>query len=474
MMRFRILIPLLLLFAAACSQTETTIVRTPAIVPALNSDSDEADLQARPSSTIRIAELTGVESYDPLIARTSADFRKIQLVYEGLTRLDASGTPVPALASQIDISSDSLIYTIRLRDNAFFHNDPAFSNGIGRKVNANDVIAAFERMTRRDVPETAAELFNTTIIGFDLRNRENRDLFVPSLRQTTDIVGIERIDSRTVRFSLITRDRWFLHRLASPLAVIYAPESIPVMGQRPVGSGPYRFQSSSADTLVTFLLNNAHPDTSQFRIRRLDVRRVPSETRAYRSLILREADVIAESGPVLAIGIQDLSPELVNVIPFQNADQVSIRFNPRNVDGLTLPQSIGWFNMAWSDSLNREFRNSGYDMTFLAKNGSKPSIFTSAFKLTDSPHEDQLSRRMVLHLRKHGEVDLLKGYAVSREVTFHSISIPRHIPEQHGVTDHDLVRFDIRGYRLSHPNVEGLTTLPHSWWFDLRGVSLTR
>jgi ABC-type transport system substrate-binding protein len=474
MMRFRILIPFLLLFTAACSQTETTIVRTPAIVQLPNPDADERDLEARPSSTLRMAELTGVESFDPLIARTSSDFRKIQLVYEGLTRLNASGKPVLALASQIDISSDSLIYTVRLRDNAFFHNDPTFSNGIGRKVNANDVIAAFERMTRRDVPETAAKLFNTTIIGFDLRNRENRDIYVPSLRQTTGIAGIERVDSRTIRFSLIARDRWFLHRLASPLAVIYAPESMPVMGQRPVGSGPYRYQSSSADTLVTFLLNSAHPDTSQFRIRRVDVRRAPSETRAYRSLMLREADVIAESGPVLATGIRELNSELVNVIPFQNADQVSIRFNPSNLDELTLLQSIGWFNMAWSDSLNREFRNSGYDMTFLATNGSKPSIFTSAFKLTDYPHEDQLSRRMVLHLRKTGNVDLLKGYAVSREVTFHTISLPRHIPRQEWVTEHDLVRFDIRGYRLSHPGVEGLTTAPHSWWFDLRGVSLTR
>lgn len=474
MMRSRILIPLLLLFAAACSQTETTIVRTPAIVPSVVADEDASELVARPSSSLRVAELTGVESFDPLIARTSADFRKIQLVYEGLTRLDASGTPVPALASQIDITADSLTYTIRLRDNAFFHNDPSFSNGIGRKVNANDVIAAFERMTRRDVPETAARLFESQIVGLDLRNRENRDVYVPALRQSTDIVGIERVDSRTVRFTLNQPDRWFLHRLASPLAVIYAPESIPVMGQRPVGSGPYRYQSSSGDTLVTFLLNSAHPDTADFRIRRVDVRRVASETRAYRSLMLREVDVIAESGPVLAIGIRDLNPEAVTVTAFRHPDRVAMRWNPENIDGLTQTQSAAWFKSVWSDSLSREFSASGYDVTYAASSVSRPSNPTSAFKLTAHPHEDQISRRMVLHLRKAGTVDLLQGHAVSRDVTFYSTAIVRQIDGQDIASIHDLVRFDIRGYRLSHPAVAGFDAAPHSWWFDVRGVTLTR
>lgn len=474
MKQTRILTFLLMLFVAACSQTETTIVRTPAVVPAATPDIDEDALVTRPSSTLNVAELAKFESFDPLIARTSADFRNIQLAYEGLMRLDATGTPVPALASQVDMSSDSLTYTFRLRENAFFHNDPAFSNGIGRKVNANDVIAAFERMTRRDVPETAAQLFSTHIAGFDLRNRENRDVYVPSLRQSSGIVGIERVDSRTVRILLNAPDRWFLHRLSSPFAVIYAPEAIPVMGQRPVGSGPFRFQSSSGDTLVTFVLNSAHPDTSQFRIRRVTIRHAASETRAYRSLMLRESDVIAESGPILAVGISDLNPDVVTVSSFTVRDQVAMRWNPSNLDGLSFAQSAGWFNAVWSDSLRLEFDRSGYVLKYLAANGVRISQPAAAFKLTDHPHEDQISRRMVLHLRKAGQVDLLRGHAVSRDVTFHSMILVRHSPDQQIQTPNDLVRFDIRGYRLAHPGVTGFPSAPHSWWFDLRGVSLTR
>jgi ABC-type transport system substrate-binding protein len=474
MKHMRILAFLLTLIIAACSQTETTIVRTPAVVPAATTDTNEDVLAARPSSTLNVAELATFESFDPLIARTSADFRNIQLAYEGLMRLDASGSPVPALAHQVDVSSDSLTYTFRLRDNAFFHNDPAFSNGIGRKVNANDVIAAFERMTHRDVPETGARLFSTHIAGFDLRNRENRDVFVPELRQSKDISGIRRVDSRTLSIELNAPDPRFLYRLASPLAVIYAPEAIPVMGQRPVGSGPYRYHTSSGDTLVTFVLNSAHPDTSQFRIRRVTIRHAASETRAYRSLMLRESDVIAESGPVLAIGIADLNPESVTVTPFQVRDQVSMRWNPTNLDGLTFSHSAGWFNMVWSDSLRHEFNRSGYVVSYLAMNGVRSHQPTAAFKLTEHPHEDQISRRMVLHLRKAGRVDLLRGHAVSREVTFHTTITVRHTGDQQTQTPNDLVRFDIRSYRLAHPHINGFTSAPHSWWFDLRGVTLTR
>lgn len=463
-----------LLGLLACGRTETIVISTPATVPMSYDETEEDAGVARPTSTLRVAELIAFESFDPLIARTSADFRKIQLVYEGLARLDAGGKPVPALASSIEVAPDSMSVTIRLRENAFFHNDPAFSNGVGRKVNAADVIAAFERMTRRDVPETAAELFAPHILGFDLRNRENRDLFVPSLRQTTDITGIQRVDSRTVRFLLNAPDKWFLHRLASPLAVIYPPESVPFLNQRPVGSGPYRYQSSAGDSLFTFVLNSAHPDTGQFRIRRVDVRFEASETKAYRSFVIRDVDIIAETGPLITEGVPDLNASLARSIRFATNDQVSIALNIDNQDGLGLAQGIGWFQSVWTDSLTRDLSESGYERTYLASGGIRQPMVRTSFKLTPHIHEDQISRRMVVHLRRHAQIDLLQGYVASREVTFYTSTVPRMYPGQSITKATDLVRFDIRGFRLSHPAVLGFDAAPHSWWFDLRGVTLTR
>lgn len=461
------------LTAIGCGQTETIVISTPATVPAaIDQEADE--LAPRPSSTLRVAELIAFESFDPLIARTSADFRKIQLVYEGLTRLDASSTPVPALAQSIEYAADSMSVTIRLRENAFYHNDPAFSNGVGRKVNAADVIAVFERMTLRDVPETAAELFAPHILGFDLRNRENRDLYVSSLRQTTDITGIQRVDSRTVRFLLNAPDKWFLHRLASPLAVIYPMEAVPHLTQRPVGSGPYRYQSSAGDTLFTFVLNSAHPDTGLFRIRRVDIRTESSETKAYRAFVIRDVDVIAETGPLITEGVPDLNATLARSTRFATGDQVSIALNLDNQDGLGLSQAIGWVNSVWSDSLSRELAESGYEQTYLAMGGLNRPVARASFKLTPHIHEDQISRRLVVHLRRHAQIDLLSGYVASREVTLFTDTQSRMIPGQTMITPTDLARFDIRGFRLSHPAVLGFDAAPHSWWFDLRGVSLTR
>ena len=471
----RRLFPVVALLALmACSRTETIVISTPATVPTSYDASEGDEASARPSSTLRVAELIAFESFDPLIARTSADFRKNQLVYEGLARLDATGKPVPALASSIEVAPDSMSVTIRIRETAFFHNDPAFASGVGRKVNAGDVIAAFERMTRRDVPETAATLFAPHILGFDLRNRENRDLYVPSLRQTTEITGIQRVDSRTVRFLLNAPDKWFLHRLASPLAVIYPPEAVSILNRRPVGSGPYRYQSSAGDSLFTFVLNTAHPDTGQFRIRRVDVRFEASETKAYRSLVTRDVDIIAETGPLITQGVADVSPTLARSIRFATNDQVTIAMNIDNQDGLPLAQGIGWFQSVWTDSLTRDLSEIGYDRTYLAAGGIRKPMVRTSFKLTPHIHEDQISRRMVVHLRRHAQIDLLQGYVASREVTFHTVTAPRMHAGQLIATPTDLVRFDIRGYRLSHPSILGFDAAPHSWWFDLRGVRLTR
>ncbi len=472
-LKMRLIVMTMILTVAGCSQTETTIVRTTAQVPVI---ADETDEPATPlqNRTLRVAELIPFETYDPLIARTSSDFRKIQLAYEGLYRLNAKGEPVPALASRMELSTDSLSYTFTLRDNAYFHNDPSFPTGIGRKVTTNDVVSTFTRMTSRNVPETAASLFAQHIVGFDLHNREMRDLYVSALRQTTGIAGIQRIDSRTIRFVLISPDRYFLHRLASPLAVIYPQESVPVLGQRPVGSGPFRFQSQSGDSLITFVLNSAHPDTGQFELRRVDFRFVQNETRAYRSLAMRQNHVIAEAGPNIILGIPDLNADIANAVRFGHNDRVSISLNPSNDVDLSFSQAAGILRSIWTDSLTAQLFASGYQRVHMATSGGPAKPVSIAYRLTPHIHEDFLSRLMYVNLRRHSSIVLVKGYVTSREVTLFTESVPRTIPESVSVNSNELVRFDVRGYRLNHPSVTGFDLSPYSWWLDLRGVGVTK
>jgi len=464
------------LIAVACSRTETIIVRSPVIVatPTSEFDEDSTQLLVTPS-VLRIAELLPFETYDPLLARNNSDYRKIQLAYEGLFRLNSQGEPVPDLVQSVDISADSLVYTFRLRQNAFFHNDPSFSSGLGRQVTANDVIQSFARMTSRDVPEDAARLFAPVILGFDLHNREQRDLYLTNLRQTTSIPGIERVDSRTVRFILNQPNPAFLHLLASPYAVIYPMESISVLKSRPVGTGAYRLQAQHGDSLITFVLNMGHPDTASFNVRRVDFIHKTNEPRTYRALVLKEVDMIAEVGPIITQGIPDIQPNQFTIVAFPNRDQVAVSHNPTNANGVTMKDAVALIRAVFSDSLDASLRRSGYErIAFADVDANEIPNRPISYKLTPHIHEDLVSRLLFIQLRRMANVGLLSGEAISREVTLFTSHSTRFSVETTSTDFRDVVRFDIHGYRMIQPYVNGFEASPFSWWLDLRGVEIRR
>ena len=68
----------------------------------------------------------------PLFAETAADRAVVALTYRGLTRLDASGWPVPDIASAWNVAADSLSWTFTL--------DPAARWQDGSVVSAADVL----------------------------------------------------------------------------------------------------------------------------------------------------------------------------------------------------------------------------------------------------------------------------------------------------------------------------------------------
>lgn len=476
MMKRSALWMVILIVATACSQTETIIVRSPVMVATPVSDpTDDHSQSVVASSVLRVAELLPFETFDPLLARNNSDFRKIQLAYEGLFRLNSQGEPVPDLVQSVDISVDSLVYTFRLRQNASFHNDPTFSSGLGRQVTSNDVIQSFARMTSRDVPETAADLFAPVILGFDLHNREQRDLYLPDLRQTTSIPGIERVDSRTVRFVLNQPHPTFLHLLASPYAVIYPMESVPAMGKRPIGSGPYRLQTQQGDSLTTFVLNMAHPDTGSFKVRRVDFIHKTNETRTYRALVLKSVDIIAEVGPIIAQGIPDIQPNQFTIVAFPNRDLLTVSLNPTNANGVTMNDAVALIRAVFTDSLDASMRRSGYErIAFADVSANDIPNRPISYKLTPHIHEDLVSRLLFVQLRRMVDVGLLSGEAISREVTLYSSHSTRFSTDPILFDHREVVRFDIHGYRMIHPYVSGFDASPFSWWFDLRGVEIRR
>lgn len=81
---------------------------------------------------------------NPLLAASDTDLDLTHLVYSGLTRVGATGSIVPDMASRWDVSPDARIYTFTLRPDMRWHDGESFT--------ADDVLFTIEQLRRSDFP----------------------------------------------------------------------------------------------------------------------------------------------------------------------------------------------------------------------------------------------------------------------------------------------------------------------------------
>lgn len=146
----------------------------------------------------------------------------------------------PNLAADFpEISADGLVLTIRLRE-ASFPDDPAFAEGRGRPVTAQDVVYSLRRHFDPATRSQGAWLWRDRIVGLDEWGREGAHPERP-------IQGLQALDERTLRIELVQPFPQLIHTLALPLSAIVPPEAVAYYGRefsvRPVGSGPFRLLS---------------------------------------------------------------------------------------------------------------------------------------------------------------------------------------------------------------------------------------
>lgn len=153
---------------------------------------------------------------NPILATSDADKDLTTLIYSGLVRLGEDGTIIPDLAESWDISADGKSYTVRLKDNIYFHD--------GEKVTANDV------------------MFTVNKIG--------NPLLKTPLRVAWDGVSATAIDENTVLFNLQKPYAGFLSQLNLGILPEHIWKNIPddswqvsKYNTEPIGSGPYKMDA---------------------------------------------------------------------------------------------------------------------------------------------------------------------------------------------------------------------------------------
>lgn len=135
-------------------------------------------------------EATGIATLDPAFAKNQSIMWAVHQLYSTLVEIDSNLNIVPSLAKSWEISTDRTTYTFHLRDSVFFHNDPLFPGGKGRKLSATDIVYSLQRIQDKSVASSGAWIFNNRIAenGFLALNDSTFQLKL--LRPFQPILGI--------------------------------------------------------------------------------------------------------------------------------------------------------------------------------------------------------------------------------------------------------------------------------------------
>jgi len=194
-------------------------------------------------TVFRYNESAGITSLDPAFARNQANIWAVNQLFNGLVQLDDELKVKPCIAKDWEISPDGLVYTFHLRTDVFFHDDKAFSNEKGRKVNANDFVYSFNRLLDEKLASPGAWVLA------QVKTEQNNH-------------AITAVNDSTLSIKLEASFPPFLGLLSMQYCSVIPHEAVEEYGadfrQHPVGTGPFRFGMWKEGVKLVMLKNETY------------------------------------------------------------------------------------------------------------------------------------------------------------------------------------------------------------------------
>ena len=181
--------------------------------------------------TLRYAIEADVDGLNPTSSAISTSgYVMGAAVFDTLATGSADGVCIPGLAESFEHNEDYTSWTYKLREGIMFHD--------GNEVTAEDVVYSAEVQRNDPLVGLAVKPFYPTEGAF------------------------EALDRYTVRLNLL--DSWANYCPTSQLAWVASKAWLeaaledPTLDQQPVGSGPFRFDSRTEDSVTRFVRNEGY------------------------------------------------------------------------------------------------------------------------------------------------------------------------------------------------------------------------
>lgn len=229
-------------------------------------------------------------------------------VFEGLTRIGPNGEVLPDLAESWTISDDGKVYTFKLHGGVKFHD--------GTDFDASDVKFSLDRARAPDSVNAQKGLFAA-------------------------IDSVDVVDATTVKVTLRHPQGDFLYDMGWGDAVIVAPESAATNKEKPIGTGPFKFDHWAKGSEIT-LVKADHYWGDPIFLDKAEFRIIPDAAAAVPALLSGDVQAFPFFPPDAVDQVKD-NPQLKVVIGSTEGETILAMNNGKApFDNLKVRQAVSY------------------------------------------------------------------------------------------------------------------------------------
>ena len=266
--------------------------------------------------TLRYGLEADVNGLNPTTsALSSPGLMMSDAVFDTLTATTADNQVVPFLAQSVEPATDDFkSWTLTLRPNITFHD--------GTPLNADAIIVNFEAQR------------NDPLVGLAVRP------FFPEEN------AIQKIDDLTVQFNLLDSNAYFPATISGQLGMVASPtwleaaKADPTLNQNPVGTGPFKFDCRSVDSVTRFVRNDDWWNGDVY-LDAVEFYPVPDSATRVDLMLGGELEALQTTDPESIVQLQD--EKIPNVYDDSAAEQFAmLNTAAAPFDDLHARQALAW------------------------------------------------------------------------------------------------------------------------------------